>query len=167
MQLDKRNAVVADKCYCDGAVCAEDVSVNLPAVNFLTTTVRVMGDMDVVIAGLLEAMEATITRVGVDKGLAAMTTPVKHSYVFNWAQNVVKVDGTTGPEGCKAFVEGGPKGVPAIGVEIGNNTETEIAIAVYAYRLVVGGEEVVNIDRFGGKCIINGVDYYATLRTIL
>ena len=164
---DMKNAVLADTCYCDNQLAAKDVSVTLPAVNFLTTEVKAMGSMDVVLAGLMEAMEATITKVGVDIGLGRMSTPTKHNYEFRWAQNVLKADGTTAPEGCKAFITGVPKGFGSIGLEIGSNTENEIAIGCTRYQLFCGGAEILCIDRLSGICRINGVDYYANISSLL
>ena len=165
--MDKKNAVLADTCYCDNKLAAQDVSVNLPAVNFLTTEVKAMGTMDVVLAGLIETMEATITKIGIDVDLGRMLTPTKHSYEFRWAQNVLKADGTTAPEGCKAFITGVPKGVPATGLEIGSNIESEIAIGCTRYQLFCAGKEILCIDRLSQICRINGVDYYGKISSLL
>ena len=165
--MDKKNAVLADTCYCDNVLAAQDVSVSLPAVNFLTSEVKAMGTMEVILAGLVETMEATITKIGIDTGLGRMLTPTKHSYEFRWAQNVLKDDGTTKPEGCKAFITGVPKGVPATGLEIGSNIENEISIAVTRYQLYCGGKEIFCIDRLSQICKINGVDYYKSINSLL
>lgn len=164
---DIKNAVLADTCYCDNQLAAKDVTINLPAVNFLTTEVKAMGLMDVVLAGLIEAMEATITKIGIDKGLGKMLSPEKHSYEFRWAQNVVTSDGTTKAEGCKAFITGTPKGVPATGLEIGANTEVEISIAATRYQLYANGAEILCVDRLAQICRINGKDYYSQIASLL
>ena len=164
---DMKNAVLADTCYCDNVLAAKDVSVSLPAINFLTAEVKAMGSMDVILPGLIEAMEATITKIGLDVGLARMSTPKKHSYEFRWAQNVLKADGSTAPEGCKAFITGTPKGVPATGLEIGSNIESEIAIGCTRYQLFCGGKEILCIDRLSQICRIDGVDYYKNVASLL
>ena len=110
--MDQANAILADTCYCDNVLVAKDVSINLPAVNFLTSEVKAMGSMDVVLVGLLEAMEASITKVGQDEGLSRALTPEKHNYEFRYVQNVTKGDGTAKPEGCKAFFDGGSERHP-------------------------------------------------------
>ena len=166
-QQDKKNAVLADTCYCDDKLAAQDVSVTLPAVNFLTTEVNAMGSMDVVLAGLVEAMEATITKVGIDLGLGRMLTPTKHSYEFRWAQNVLKSDGTSAPEGCKAFITGVPKGIPGFGLEVGSNIEGDVALSVSRYQLYVNGKEICLIDKVAQICRINGVDYYKKVASFL
>lgn len=167
MSLDKKNAVLADKCYCDNSLVAEDVSLSLPAVNFLTTDVKAMGNMTVVLAGLIEDMEASITKVGLDKGLGKMLTPVKHNFEFRGVQNNLKSDGTTKAEGFKAFLTATPKGVPATSVEIGSNIENEVALAVSRYQLFVNGSEICCIDRLSNICRINGTDYYSAIASML
>ena len=164
---DMKNAVLADTCYCDNQLAAKDVSVSLPAVNFLTTEVKAMGSMDVVLAGLIEAMEAAITKVGIDVGLGRMLTPTKHSFEFRWAQNVLKDGGTTATEGCKAFVTGVPKGIPGASLEIGSNIENEITISVSRYQLYCGGKEILCVDKLSQICRINGVDYYSKIASLL
>lgn len=164
---DKKNAVLADTCYCDNKLAAQDVSVSLPAVNFLTTEVNAMGSMDVVLAGLIEAMEATITKIGLDVGLGSMLTPTKHNYEFRWAQNVLKSDGTSEPEGCKAFITGVPKGVPATGLEIGSNIESEISISCTRYQLFCAGKEILCVDRLSQICRINGTDYHKKISSLI
>jgi phage tail tube protein FII len=136
-------------------------------VNFLTTEVNAMGAMDVILPGLIEAMEAAITKIGIDMGLARMSTPTKHSYEFRWAQNVLKDNGKTEPEGCKAFITGVPKGIPGASIEIGSNIENEITIGVTRYQLYCGGKEILCIDRLSQICRINGTDYYKNISKLL
>ena len=167
MTLDNPNAIIADTCYCDNTLAAKDVSSSLPAVTFLTTEVKAMGSMDVILVGLLEAMEASVTKVGLDMGLAKMLTPEKHNYEFRGVQNVTKANGTTVPEGFKAFLTAVPKGIPATSIEIGSNTENEVSLAVSRYQLYVNGEEVLCIDRLSQICRVNGVDYYSKIASML
>lgn len=164
---DIKNAVLADTCYCDNKLAAKDVSIALPAVNFLTSEVQAMGTMEVVLAGLIEAMEATITKVGIDTGLGRMLTPKKHKFEFRWAQNVVTSGGSTKAEGCKAFLTAVPKGIPGATVEIGSNIENEVALSVSRYQLYCGGKEILCIDRLSQICRINGTDYYKKIASLL
>lgn len=167
MIQDKKNAVLADTCYCDNKLAAQDVAITLPAVTFLTTEVNAMGTMAVVLAGLIEDMEAALTKIGIDLGLGKMVTPTKHNFEFRWAQNVLKANGSTVPEGCKAFITGVPKGIPGIGVEIGSPSENEITIGVSRYQLYCGGKEILCIDRLSQICRINGKDYYKNISSLL
>lgn len=165
--MDQANAILADTVYCDNVLVARDVSINLPAVNFQTAEIKAMGSMDVVLVGLLEAMEASITKVGQDAGLSRAMTPEKHNYEMRYVQNVSKGDGTAKAAGCKAFLTAVPKGIPQTGIEVGSNIESEISLAVSRYQLYVDGEEILCIDRFAQICRVNGTDYYKKIASML
>lgn len=102
--LDIKGPVVADTVYADSTLVAKDVAFTLPGIEFLTADVQAMGNMTVPLIGLLENMELSITKIGVDNGLRRMNRLEKQSFEFRWVQNVVKSDGSTATEGCKAFV---------------------------------------------------------------
>ena len=127
MWLDLKGAVVADTVYDSGVLTAKDTSFTLPAISQMTADLNAMGTMTVPIVGLLENMELSITKIGEDKGLGKMSKLDKHSFEFRWVQNVVKADGSTSPEGCKAFVRTfPPTALPGIGAEIGSASENEL-----------------------------------------
>ena len=123
--MDIKGAVVADTVYCDGALCAKDVSFTLPGLSFLSADVQALGNMSVPLIGLLENMQASITKVGLDMGFSKMNRLVKHTIEFRWVQSVVKSDGSVSQEGCKAFIRTMPASTPDLGVEIGSASEME------------------------------------------
>ena len=110
--LDIKGPVVADTVYADSTLVAKDVAFTLPGIEFLTADVQAMGNMTVPLIGLLENMELSITKIGVDNGLRRMNRLEKQSFEFRWVQNVVKSDGSTATEGCKAFVRTMPGSFP-------------------------------------------------------
>ena len=121
--LDIKGPVVADTVYADSTLVAKDVAFTLPGIEFLTADVQAMGNMTVPLIGLLENMELSITKIGVDNGLRRMNRLKKQSFEFRWVQNVVKSDGSTATEGCKAFVRTMPGSFPELGVEVGSLTD--------------------------------------------
>ena len=123
--MDLKGPVVADTVYSDNTLVAKDVSFTLPGLEFMTADVMAMGNMTVPLVGLLENMELTITKIGVDMGLSRLGRLEKQNLEFRWVQNVVKSDGSQGTEGCKAFVRVMPAALPELGVEIGSATEAE------------------------------------------
>lgn len=70
--LDIKGPVVADTVYADSTLVAKDVAFTLPGIEFLTADVQAMGNMTVPLIGLLENMELSITKIGVDNGLRRM-----------------------------------------------------------------------------------------------
>ena len=165
--IDIKSGVVADTVYADGKLVAKDVAFTLPAVEFVKATVQAMGNLDVALIGLLEHMELAITKIGVDKGISRMNKLEKQNLEFRWVQNVVKADGSTGVEGCKAFVRTTPSALPELGVEVGSPTEAENTYGVTRMQIYVGGEELVLVDRLSQILRINGKDYMSAINNLL
>lgn len=161
--VDQKNGLVADTVYCDNELVAKDVAFKLPEITFATAESQAMGAMETPLPGLVEAMESTFTKIGTDLGLVKAATPEKHNFEIRFVHNSIAGDGTSTPEGCKAFITGVPKGIPAVEGEVGSGSEHEIAIAVYRYQLYVNGEELLCIDKLNSICRINGKDYFSEI----
>ena len=72
--VDIKGPVVADTVYSDNVLVAKDTSFTLPGIEFLTADVQAMGTMTVPLIGLLENMELSDTKIGVDNGLSRLNT---------------------------------------------------------------------------------------------
>ena len=138
--------VVADTAYSNGSLVARDVAITLPEVTPLT-------------ADLLDNMEASLTKIGVDMGLRALIKPDMKPLEFRWVQTITDANGNTRNVGCKAFLRGIPNKIPGIGLEVGSASENEVTITVTRYNLFVDGQEMFLIDRLAGKCRIAGTEY--------
>lgn len=165
--VDQKNAIVADAVYCDNVLAAKNVSVTLPEITFTTAEISAMGTVELPLVGLIDAMEASITKVGADLGLISMLTPEKHNYEIRYVQNSIGATGNATPEGCKAFLTAIPKSIPGIGVEVGSASENELTLAVTRYQLYVNGEELLCIDKLNSICRIKGKDYFADIAQYL
>ena len=165
--VDQKNAVVADTVYCDNVLAAKNVSISLPEVAFSTAEISAMGTVELPLVGLIEAMEASVTKIGTDLGLVRMLTPEKHSIEVRFVQNNIGANGASTPEGCKAFLTAVPKSIPGISIEVGSASESEVSLAVTRYQLYVRGEELLCIDKLNSICRINGKDYFAEIAQYL
>lgn len=165
--IDLKGAVVADTVYSDNTLVAKDVSFTLPSIAFQSAAVQAMGSMDVPIVGLLENMELSINKVGMDTGLSRMSRLEKQNFEFRWVQNVTKSDGTQAVEGCKAFVRTMPGSLPEIGVEVGNALELEGTYNVTRMQIYIGGTEFLCVDRLSQILRVNGKDYYGKIGNLL
>ena len=164
MWLDLKGAVVADTVYETGVLVAKDTSFTLPSISSMTADLNAMGTMTVPIVGLLENLELAITKIGEDKGLGRMSKLEKRNFEFRWVQNVVKGDGTTSAEGCKAFVRTfPPTALPGIGVEVGAASENGLTIPAD----FVGGYEYLIVDRLSQILRVDGVDYMKDINKLL
>ena len=166
--LDIKGPVVADTVYADNTLVAKDVAFTLPGLEFMTADVMAMGNMTVPLVGLLENMELTITKIGVDMGLSRLGRLEKQNLEFRWVQNVVKSDGTQGTEGCKAFVRTfPPTALPGIGAEIGSASENELTYTANRVQIFVGGYEYLLVDRLSQILRVNGKDYMSAINNLL
>lgn len=167
MWNDIKGPVIADTVYESGQLVAKDVAFTLPSLEFLTTDVQAMGNMTVPLVGLLENMELSITKIGIDKGLGQLNKLKPLDLEFRWVQDVVKSDGTVKPEGCKAFVRAIPLSTPELEVELGNATEAETTYTVTRQQIYCNGEEYLCVDRLAGVLRVAGTDYYNDISTLL
>ena len=165
--VDIKGAVIADTVYSDNQLVAKDVSFTLPGLEFLTADVQAMGNMSVPLIGLLENMELAITKIGIDKGLGRMNRLKKQNFEFRWVQNVVKSDGSTAVEGCKAFVRTMPGNYPETGVEVGSPSEHENTYNVTRMQVYANGVEVICVDRLSQILRIDGEDYMSKINNLL
>lgn len=166
--LDIRGPVNANTAYCDGKLVARNVTLTLPEVTHVLATINTaLGPQDIPLYGLVESMQATIQKIGVDKGLARICALKSKTIEFRWSQQVTKTNGKIATEGCKAFLRFIPQVVPPVEINPGDNVELEIPGSVTRYQLYCDGKELILIDKLAGICKINGVDYAKQLDSLL
>ena len=166
--MDIRGPINADTAYCEGELVARNVTLTLPEVTHVLGTVNTaLGEAEIPLFGLVESMEATIQKIGVDRGLARVCALKNKEIEFRWAQQVTTSSGALKTEGCKAFLRFIPKSIPSIEVIPGESVELEIPGVVMRYRLVVDGREILLVDKIAGICNINGIDYAKSVNNLL
>lgn len=165
--VDIKGPVVADTVYSDNVLVARDTSFTLPGISFLTADVQAMGTMTVPLIGLMENMELTITKIGVDNGLSRLNRLEKQNLEFRWVQSVIGPGGSQSTEGCKAFVRTLPSNIPEIGVEVGSATEIESTYNVTRLQIYANGIEILCVDRLNHILRVNGKDYYKSIDNLL
>ena len=159
--------VVADTVYSDGVLVARDVSITLPEVTPQTADVSAMGTMSLPIWQLLDNMEASITKIGIDNGLGKLLLADIKPIEVRWVQTVTDANGATKNVGCKAFLRGTPNKIPGVGLELASPSENEVPLMVTRYALYADGEEICLIDRLAGIVRILNKDYAQDLTTML
>ena len=165
--LDLKGPILADTVYVDGVLSAKDVTITLPAVTLVTADFKAMGTYTAPLTGQIEAMDASITKIGVDYGLRNIVKLQSKTLEVRWAQDVKYADGSSKTEGCKAFMRCVPKLIPGLSVDPGNLSENEITLAVSRYQLFVAGNEFWLIDQLNTIMRVDGVDYVKDLRSVL
>lgn len=167
--LNYNSATVASTVYVDGRLIARDVQFELPEISPATAEIQASGKMEVPIPSQLEDMEATITKIGEDKGLKSLLSANLNAKTleFRWVEDEIDHLGNVKRKGCKAFITGYIKKFPGMSVEPGETTENEVTIAVAKYKLYINGDIYHYIDRFNHKVIVGGKDVYATINPLL
>lgn len=155
--------------YCDGKMVAVDTTISLPEVTNVIAEIQTgMGTVEIPLIGDIEAMEATIKKIGVDKGLSRICKMGSRTIEFRWAQTQTKPDGSTKIVGAKAFLRCMSKVLaPGMDIEKGSVTEGDIPLAVNRYQLFVDGEELLCIDKLSQVLRIGGTDYYDQINNLL
>lgn len=154
--------------YVEGALVGRNVKVSMPEITHKLATIKTaLGEAEVPMLGLIDSMEATIQKIGVDLGLSKICSLKNKTVEFRWAQQVTKTDGTIKIVGCKAFLKLIPKVVPGIEVEPGNSVELDIPCACTRYQLFVDGRELWLVDKFAGICRIDGTDTASSVNSLL
>ena len=151
--------VIGTTVYSNNKLVARDTAITLPEVTPLTADLQAMGTFSLPIWQLLEHMEATITKIGVDMGLRDLIKPDMNPLEFRWVQTVTDANGVTKNVGCKAFIKGIPNKIPGIGLTVGEASENECTIATTRYNLFVDGQEVFLIDRLSGIVRVSGRNF--------
>ena len=85
--LDLKGPILADTVYVDGVLAAKDVTIALPPVNLVTADFKAMGTYTAPLPGQIEAMEASITKIGIDLGLRSLVKLTSKTIEIRWAQD--------------------------------------------------------------------------------
>lgn len=165
--MDKYAAVIADKMLVNKELVAEDVSFEIPSLALQTADLKAMGTLSIPMVGLLDDMQLTITKIGVDRGYAKMSKLEKLDIELRWVQDKVASDGVVSHQGCKAFLSVIPKEIPGISAEIGSATECSHVYTILRQQIFVNGEELTCVDRLNQILRINGVDYMGEVKRLL
>lgn len=151
--------VVGDTVRAEGELVARDTGVTLPSVVPKTVDVSAMGTLTMPIWQLIENMEATITKIGVDLGLRSMLKPGMISLEVRWVQTVTDAGGQTRNVGCKAFLRGMVANLPEIGLEVGSIGEHGIPVMLTATTSLSTARRCGSSSAWPVKVRIFGVEY--------
>ncbi len=164
--LDKMGAVLATKVLCDNDVVAEDVTINLPDVTLITVEVNGLGKINIPTC-LTEAMQSSVTSVGIDKGFFNMLGLESKTLEYRFVKNALNTSGDTELKAYKAFLKGIPSNIPGGGIEPGSSWSGDVTFEITRYQLYCDGVEKILIDKLKGICKINGKDYAKDIQSYL
>lgn len=163
---DRAGAIAGDTVRCDGKLVARDVTVTLPEVAAVTAEVNAGGPIDLPITGQTEAMEATITKLGVDADIATLMSHQHHTLEIRAVQDILTPNGKA-LRSIRAVLGVIPKTIPGISLEFSSIPENELAFSVLSYKLYVDNKEVIYIDKPNNIYRVNGRDFGASVESLL
>lgn len=167
--FDYQGPVLANTLYVNGILAGRDVNMTLPEVAFETADLNASGTVSLPVPARTDDMELSITKVGEDLGLLAMTAAADGAQTFEarWAKDVVDRMGNSRTEGARAFMRAIPKTFPGIELEAGEASENEMTFTVLRYQLFINGVEYCCIDKLNHILRIRGKDFYAKVNPLL
>jgi P2 family phage contractile tail tube protein len=168
MSINLSGPIVGARTYINGPdkPDARDVTFTLPNVDFIEAEYKAGGKISLA-TSLIEAMESSITHVGLNESLPKFTALEAKDIEHRFAQDVLQIDGTKKTVGGKVFLRCSPKNIPGGALEMGTTWEGELKFGVTSYQLFVGGVEFYNINPLNGKLVIGGVDYMEKINSLL
>lgn len=162
------NTVYVNKVGGTQELVAKDVEISMPEIRNLTVDATAMGTLAVPVISQFENWEATIHHIGIDMGLAKMQAQETLEIEVRWVEQIMLEDGSQTRVGCKAFLTGFPQtAVPTFVIKPGEPIDVEIPYTITGYKCVKDGETLWDINRLLQKCIINDVDYFAEISSML
>lgn len=136
----------------------DTTSVQLPSIEYLTDSIKgagILGEVDWPTLGQVGSMSLSISiRVtNEDFGALAKAKNLEIRWITD-AFDTTEVK--TGVNLNKAFISCIPKKIDEGKIEPGSAMDGSFEYEVYAYKRILNGKEILNIDKFNGIFTING-----------
>lgn len=154
--------------YNDGKKLVGTVDVELPEVAFMTDTISgagIAGEIDSPVVGMVQSMTSTITWRTVTKAASVLAAPKIHAIELRGSQEVFdQSTGTKRAQPLRVAMRVQPKNLSLGSLEVGSSTGTESEFEVTYLKVILDGEEIIEIDKFNFIYKVDGTDYLADVR---
>ena len=143
----------------------------LPSIEKLTDTLKgsgVMGENDLPSYGQIGPMTLAINNRADNAQYAMLSRPGEIKFEIVWAVDVFDSNAIRiGVQQHKVFLTGVSKKYDMGKIDVNAGADGSSEFEVYYLRKIVDGKEVLLIDKFNFKYVVNGTDYMSELRTAL
>ncbi len=154
--------------YNDGNKLVGTVDVEMPEVAFMTDTISgagIAGEIDSPVLGMVQSMTSTLTWRTVTKAASVLVAPRVHAIELRGSQEVFdQATGTKRAQPLRVSMRVQPKNLSMGSLEVGSSTGTESEFEVTYLKVIIDGEEVLEIDKFNFIFKADGIDYLAEVR---
>ncbi len=156
----------------DNLILLDDAAdLQLPSIEKLTDTIKgagIMGEIDMPSYGQFGSMVFTINNRADNGKYAIISRPGQINFEVVWVTDVFDANNVkVGLQQNKVFITAVSKKYDMGKIEINANAGGSSDFEVLYLRKVVDGKEVLLIDKFNYKFVVNGIDYYDDLRAAL
>lgn len=157
----------------DGSLVQVDdaTDLQLPSIEKLTDTIKgagIMGEVDMPSFGQIGSMVFTVNNRADNPTYAIMSRPGEIKFEVIWVVDVFDTNGVKiGIQQNKVFMTGANKKYDPGKIETNAAADGSSEFEIFYYRKVVDGVEVLLIDKFSYKYVVNGTDMYADLKAAL
>lgn len=145
--------------------------VKLPTITYPCVSISgagMMGNMDVPLYGMVEAMTTTINFLTTTDAAVRLMAPKKHQLDMRVAEEYWENEqAEVGLWADKFVMIARPKSIDPGTVAPMSAADTSGEFAVYYYAAYRNGTQLWEIDKRNMKCVIGGVDYMADVRRAL
>lgn len=143
----------------------------LPSIEKLTDTIKgagIMGEIDMPTFGQIGSMTFTVNNRADNAQYAILSRPGEIKFEVIWVTDVFDSNGLkVRLQQNKVFMSGVSKKYDMGKVDVNASADGSSDFEIYYIRKVVDGKEVLLLDKFNYKYVVNGVDFYEQLRTAL
>jgi len=145
--------------------------VTLPSLEYLTDTVKgsgIAGEVEIPTIGNFGSMVVQLNWSNVAPEAIKLLSPVAQTLDFRAVQQVFDASTSAiGSQGFKVTVKTMPKKMDLGKLDVGAKTDSVSELEVTYLKVEIDGKILIEIDKFNYKCVIDGVDHLAKLRTQL
>lgn len=145
--------------------------VTLPSLEFMSDTVSgagIAGELDSPVLGHLKAMELALKFRTITDNVISLAAPKAHALDLRGSIQVYDSgDAVYLTKALKVVVKAVPKKTDLGKLETGKAQDAGSTFSVNYLKVSLAGEEKIEVDILNYKCVIDNVDYLATVRADL
>lgn len=162
-------AVIAQKLLANNVECADYVSCTLPTIEHGTSEIKgagVLGSYSMASAYNIGEMTASFTGRNFTKQISNFVVNGIVDIELRFGEGIYSTEGIF-DEGTKIFIRGQLAKYETGKIENNTPREQSFDINIIRYREVVGGNEILLIDKFASVYKVNGIDILSGIKSLL
>jgi len=165
------SVLINAKVYNSGKVLLGQANCELGDFEFMTeslTGLGLAGELDMPVLGHFKSLTLKLKWNTVCQEAVELLAPKTHQLaIYASLQNWDADEGRFVPVPCRVNCLATPKKGGAGKFEVGKKMEPESEFELTYLKMSINGKEAVEIDKINFKCMIDGVDYLADVRSHL